>query len=223
MDKTLKKDFFLPVIIPENLLKDPQACQINAIKTVLHNLTKKEVDIEVIKRKFHFDEDGALNEPYHFQDFNNYLNQNKIHFRTNKGHFNDITDVFCLLKQNIPVPIFFGSEIIKLIMDMLKMKYEPNLGEQIFECNTKHVLVLVGYNKNGEELLFFDPVYQLPYLQTNKKTSKSDALVLNWKDAFQHYKQYKSHIHFRIDRYREKKFKNEIVPEESKEKQITLE
>jgi hypothetical protein len=218
--KTLKRNVLVTLAIPANLLPDQQACQINALKTALDNITKKDMDIENLKKIFDYDDVGSLHEQYHFQKLNNYLNDEKIPFRTVKDHFNDISQLFPLLSENVPVPVFFGMEVLKLVGQKLP-GYKMSVGNGVYNDNNKHVMLLVGYKDAGDKLLFADPVYQLP-LMKGSKLKESDMIELSFKEAFQHYKHYKSYVRIKLDKYRVREFKQSSANNAPKERQEKL-
>jgi len=200
-----KEEYFVKLKLAKNLLREQQACQINAIHASIFHVSRKEIEFEKLKKIFRYDEDGASNEQHRFQRFNNFLNDNKIPYRTRKDHFAHINETFTLLRNGIPVPIFFHMDVLELIKDQFKSGYKFNIGEKVYSSNNKHILLLVGYEGNGERLLFLDPVYQLPYFDKDV-IEKNDMLVIDFKKTLYYYRDIKSYIGIELDIHRSKRF-----------------
>ncbi|HIH31159.1 TPA: hypothetical protein HA235_00475 [Candidatus Woesearchaeota archaeon] len=195
----------IDIDIPNNLIKgDQPACQINALNVVFHNLGY-DLDIERIKVIFNYDEsDGAENERHNFQKFNNELQKIGVPYRTNKIGYSDIHDTFVQFsdgKNGSCVPVFFEMSILKIIAPALKDVYEFNIGNNIYKEDKKHILLLIGYKKGGETLLFVDPLYQLPY-------ANKEPIKISYLDVSQHSRHIKSYIKIILDTYRLKDMKN---------------
>lgn len=192
------------VKVPNDLIKEIQACQINSIKVALANITNTGIDNEQLKSCFDYGNDGARNEPYHFQKFGSYLRDLKIPFRIDKKTFNDVNELFPLLHKNIPIPVFFEMPILRKIIEA-KNHFKYNIGDGVYTTDKKHILLLVGYKEKGDKLLFLEPSYKLPYLNKTQTTT-SDLIEIDFKDANQNFKHIKSYIDFKLDVYLQKKF-----------------
>lgn len=219
---SLKKEFFIKLKKSDNLTKDYQGCVINSIKNIIEFLSKKELDKNILMNIFDYDDRGTSNEKYLFNKLNNYLKDLGIPYKLYKLTYNHVQEVLTQLHQNIPVPMYFQMPIIEKIKD--KFKYSGinfNFGNVWADWN-EHILILLGYEDEGEIFVFIDPAYQLPYYDQKNILDKSKLIKLKLIDVIQHTKYIKTYMNVSINKQLLKNFRK-LKEEKSPQKKLIKE
>jgi len=188
-----------------NLIKEYSGCGINSLLVLLDNLCPKHnITSDQLKEIFKYNDEGIRHERYRFNKLNSVLNSNGIPLKFYKKPFNTWQELFVLLKNNCPIPIFFSMKIIDFIKD--KFKYSGmtfNFGN-VFMDENQHLLLFMGYDAKKELLYFIDPIYQLPYYYQNYINDKKKLVTLTTKQFYECTKHTKSYIEINQQKIKKK-------------------
>ena len=196
---------------PKDVIEDFQGCGINSLLTLLEHIEPgHKISVDDCKKIFDFDKEGISEQRHRFNRFNNLLKDHKIPYKVYRSTYNSHQEVLKFL--NSPVPIYFAMKVINFIKD--KFKYSQvniNFGDEnaLFENPNHHLLLLVGYEKAGNNLYFVDPVYQLPYYSNKDLSTKEKLCVLDTKQFYECVKHIKSFMELRFMPKLQKGYKNE--------------
>jgi len=215
---TLNDNKMLKFKKPAEMVKDFQGCGINSLLTFLYQVSPDhKITIDELKKIFDYDADGISSERYKFNRFNTLLSEHNIPY---KAFMKDFASKEDLLKYlSIPVPVYFEMRVIKQIRD--KFKYSQvnlNFGDEndLFNNMNLHLLLLVGYEEQGETLYFIDPVYQLPYYTDKDLSDKDKLCALSSKQFYEYTKRIKLFIELRQNAKLAKQYKQKTKNEAQK-------
>ncbi len=215
---TLKDSFIINLKNSDIYIKEYQACGLNSILAILEHLGYiNKVDINDLKVIFDYDHEGIRDERYIFNKFNTYLKQKEVPYSFSVRKFESIQDIHKNLSNNIPIPVFFWLKVLDFTRKHYKNEYQLDFGD-IHRSDVKHVLLFVGYKSKGDEILFIDPSYQMPWISKNEKDLLNHYFKLDKKDFYECIKQIKAFIEVKYLKTEAKKYNNKRKEQEKQEK-----
>ncbi|MFH1638155.1 MAG: hypothetical protein ABIB71_07040 [Candidatus Woesearchaeota archaeon] len=170
---------------PRGLVREYQACGVNAIITILHHLGyDDQVTAEEIKEIFEYSSEGINLESHRFNKLNCLLKQKKIPYGFYIKKYTALQDLYPLLDKQGPVPVFFLMKVLQFSQRYyVNLEYEPHFGD-VFQSYNLHVLLFVGFNQSKDEILFIDPSYQMPFIRPTEKDLTKHYFKLDKKQFY---------------------------------------
>jgi len=214
-----KESITLNLVNSDKYIKEYQACGLNSILALLEYYKSfNKLDVNEIKNIFNYNEDGISLERYRFNKLNTYLNKMGVPYRFYISKFESLSDLYKMLNDNQPIPIFFWIKVLNFTKKHYKnLEYQMDFGD-IEQSDTKHMLILVGYANKGEKLIFIDPSYQIPWISQSTKELSKYYFLMDTKDFYECSKHIHTYICIKFLKSEVKRYDKTISAKETQQK-----
>lgn len=201
-----------------DLLKEYQSCGINSILTILHNLGHPSIiTIEDLKKIFDYTEEGIALEQYRFRKLNALLDAKKIPYKFRISKYRSLQELFKQLDIS-PIPVFFWMKVLEFTPKTYKdVEFQFQFGD-VHQDKNQHILLMIGYDQEKEEVYFLDPSYQLPWLKSSVSSLQGHEFALKKKAFYECVSQLKTYMEVVYSPAVAKSYKKEAI-KKSKEKE----
>ncbi len=195
-----EKPYVLDFVLPpsEHLFRRTMACAVNSMIFLLAQ-EGKHMPLEEIIAIMKPDSVGVDNSPAVYQRLSKEWRAREYGITPQYSKWKTKEQLLRELRdKKTGIPVLFHMYVLDFIKKYLELDGRTFVFEDLWDSHDKHILILVGFDPVGNELLFVDPSYQLPWY--TEEQIKSNIIRISSKDFSECTKNYKTFIKVRPEK-----------------------